>query len=75
MQMLAALAFASAVPTMAMMNSQTSMPTAPQMSNLRRPSFSIVQKDIGVLRTLTRFVMMVMVKLFLMPTVSKNVVP
>lgn len=41
------------VPTMATMNSQIDMPTAPQMRRGRRPQLSMVQRATGVDATLT----------------------
>lgn len=46
----------SVVPTMAMMNWHTTIPTAPQINNGRRPKRSTVQKEIGVEQTLTKVV-------------------
>ena len=63
------------VPTMAMRNSQTSMPAAPSIRSIRRPNFSMVQKEIGVEPTLTAVVIIAMTKAFLIPTVLKKVVP
>jgi hypothetical protein len=45
-----------AVPIMATMNSQTSIPIAPYIKSARLPNRSTVQKDNGVEQTLTRVV-------------------
>lgn len=45
-----------AVPRMAVKNWQQSIPRAPQMSRGRRPNLSMVQKEMGVDKTLTRVV-------------------
>jgi len=45
------------------------------MRRVRRPSFSMVQKDMGVEPTLTAVVIMEMRKAFWMPTCLKKVVP
>lgn len=62
-------------PTPATMNSHMSMPMAPQMSMVRRPSFSMIHTDSGVEATLTALVMMLMTKGESMPTCWKKVVP
>ena len=76
MAVTAAWLLGSAVPMMATMNWQMTMPRAPQMRSGRRPNFSIVQKEIGVEQTLTRVVMREMRKgLEMVPRDSKKVVP
>jgi len=66
----------SIVPIMATMNSQTTIPAAPQMRRGRRPKRSTVQKETGVLQTLTRVVMREIRKgLFMLPRDLKKVVP
>lgn len=45
------------VPMIATINWQMTIPNAPQMSRGRRPTFSILQNEIGVEKTLTRVVM------------------
>ena len=46
----------STVPAIATMNWQMTIPAAPQMRMVRRPSLSTIQKDRGVEQTLTRVV-------------------
>lgn len=73
---LVALTLPLAVPTMATMNWQITMPKAPQMRSGRRPNLSTVQKEIGVEHTLTRVVMRPMRKgSGIVPRDWKKVVP
>jgi hypothetical protein len=61
---------------MATMNSQMSMPSAPQMSRGRRPKRSMDQNDTGVEHTLTRVVISEMRNALLMvPSDLKKTVP
>jgi hypothetical protein len=58
------------------MNSQMSMPRAPQMSKGRRPNFSMDQNEMGVEQTLTRVVIKEIRKgLEIVPRSWKKVVP
>jgi hypothetical protein len=73
--MFAALEPSSAVPTMATMNSQTHITTAPYKSRVRLPKRSIVQNEMGVHTTLTIFMIVDIRNEFDMPTDWKKVVP
>lgn len=64
-----------AVPMIATRNSQMHITIAPQMSRGRRPSFSIIQNEAGVVTTLTMFIIVEMRKAFFIPTDWKKVVP
>jgi hypothetical protein len=66
----------SIVPMIATMNWQVAMARAPQRRMVRRPNRSIIQKEMGVERTLTRVVMRPMRKgLEIVPSCWKKVVP
>lgn len=63
-------------PIMAVMNSQMSIPRAPQMSRGRRPNRSMVQNERGVEHTLTSVVISEIRNGFeMVPSVWKKVVP
>jgi hypothetical protein len=63
-------------PTIPTMNSQTTIPKAPQIRIERRPNFSMIQKEIGVEQTFTRVVTRLIKKGCLMvPSSWKKVVP
>jgi hypothetical protein len=63
-------------PTIPTMNSQITIPKAPQMRIVRRPYLSMIQKEIGVEQTLTRVVTSWIKKGFeMVPNSWKKVVP
>jgi hypothetical protein len=67
---------ASTVPTIAMINWQTTIPKAPYRMSVRRPNLSMVQNANGVVQTLTRVVIREIKNGFLIvPRLVKNTVP
>ncbi len=66
----------SVTPMMATINSQTSIPRAPQIMIDLRPYFSMIQNEMGVEQTLTKVVIKLIKKGLLMVwSWVKNVVP
>ena len=66
----------SVTPMIATMNSQTTMPKAPQIIIVRRPNRSMIQNEIGVEQTFTSVVIKLIKNgLLIVPNAVKNVVP